>query len=181
MPLWLWHSAADIGRPCGPSQIPWVSSTSLQIPVLTDQIFCINSFVEIAVLDQMARLAPLAVAAIALTSSSQLCSADVTLGLNFAELSGGSQNSWPFSDIFRHAGPFTAVRRAAGSWVWDRDNRIILDPLTRFPTGVDFTAGGTSLSAGQAFVASTLPFLNYAPSQTIPAYLPGPHVLLWRE
>ena len=129
----------------------------------------------------MARLAQLAIATISLTSFLQRCHGDVTLGLNFAELSGGSQNSWPFSDIFRHAGPFTAVRRAAGSWVWDRNNRIILDSLTGFPTAVDFTAGGTSLSAGQAFVASTLPFLNYAPSQAIPAYLPGPHVLLWRE
>ena len=126
----------------------------------------------------MARLLPLA---LALISYPQFGRGDVTLGLNFAELGGGSQNSWPFSDIFRHAGPFNVVRRITNGWAWDHNNLIILDPLTGYPTGVNYAAGGTALHGGQAFIASTLPFTNYAPSQTIPTYLPGTYVLLWRE
>ena len=126
-------------------------------------------------------MAHLVIAAVTLLASSHFCRGDVTLGLNFAELGGGSQNSWPFSDVFRHAGQFNAVRRGASGWLWDRNDRIILDAATGLPAAVNYTAGGTSLNAAQAFVASTLPFTNYGPSQTVPTYLPGTHVLLWRE
>ena len=106
---------------------------------------------------------------------------DVTVGLNLAELSGGSQNAWPFSDVFRHASQFTTVRSSGLSWLWDAYNRVNFDSITGFPVAVNYTVGGSNLNAGLAFVGSTLPFTNYAPSETVPTYLPGTYVLLWGE
>ncbi len=97
------------------------------------------------------------------------------IGVNMAELVGGSQNTWAYTDLLQHATQFSARTR---TYAWDQGNRVIYSPLG-FPVGVNFSVGGTVNNGAHAFVGSTLPTINYSPSQTLPGYLPGVYVLLW--
>jgi hypothetical protein len=97
------------------------------------------------------------------------------VGVNLAELSGGSQNTWPYTDLFQHSTQFSARTR---TFPWDNGNRVLYS-RQGLPVAVNFTAGGTAASGAHAFVGSVTPTINYSPSQTIPSYLPGTYVLLW--
>lgn len=97
------------------------------------------------------------------------------VGVNLAEIAGGSQNSWPFSDLFRHATQFSARTL---TYPWDQGNRVIYSPAG-YPVAVNFSVGGTAAGGAHAFIGSTIPTINYSPSQTVPGYLPGQYVLLW--
>lgn len=118
-------------------------------------------------------MTPLLTFIVFLTASIFPSAADV--GVNLAEISGGSQNSWPFSDLFRHATQFSARTL---TYPWDQGNRVIYSQAG-YPVAVNFSVGGTAAVGAHAFVGSTISTINYSPAQTVPGYLPGLYVLLW--
>jgi hypothetical protein len=88
------------------------------------------------------------------------------VGVNLGELTDG-QNQYVFSDLILHGTPWYTVRQdGTGRWVWENPVKLVVDAESGFPLAVT----GSTNPGAETYIGL---------GGSLPAWLPGPHVLLW--